>query len=125
MNKQQLKHIVKHQAVLSHFIDTTYPDKHFIKLSMVNALIESELSDDVKNSSDYQRQSFIRKLNACAETVRTIQQSGRHPDLYVDAYAMELVSVCVVARRDHMALIDACINDNSIDILYHNVAHQG
>lgn len=119
MNKYQLKRIVKDKAILSKFIDTTYPDKHFIKLSRVNELIESELSDDVKNSSDHQRHAFIHKLKASAETVKTIKQIGNYPDIYVDAYVMELVSTCIVSRIEHMALINELIHDHRIDIMYH------
>lgn len=120
MNKNQLKRIIRDKAILSKFIDTTYPDKHFIKVSHVNALIDAELSDDVKNSSDHQRHAFIRKLKTHTETAKAIKNTVHHPDLYVDAYAIELLSTCVVARIDHMKLINALIDDQRIDIVYHN-----
>lgn len=119
MNKNQLKHHIKNQAILSTAIDTTYPDKCFIRLSRVKALIDSELSHNVKNSTDNQRQAFSDKLKAQTETVSDIKQHDHRPDLYIDAYTMEIVSTCIVARINHMPHIDALINDHRIDILYH------
>lgn len=88
MNKNHLKYLIKNQAILSTFIDGTYPDKQFVKLSRVNVLIDAELSDDVKNSSDHQRHAFIRKLKTHTETAKAIKNTVHHPDLYVDAYAI-------------------------------------
>lgn len=120
MNKNHLKYVIKNQAILSTFIDRNYPDKQYIKLSRINALIDAELNDNVKHSSDQQRHAFIRKLKTHTETVKAIKNTVHHPDLYVDAYVMELISTCVVARIDHMKLINALINDQRIDIVYHN-----
>lgn len=121
MNKTQLKHIVRGNAILSKRIDNAYPDKRFIKVSRVNALIDSELSDDVKNSSDHQRHAFSRKLNASAETVKTIKHNDNYPDIYVDLYTMEIVSTCIVSRMNHMKLINALIHDHRIDIVYRTI----
>jgi len=72
MDKNQLKHHIKNQAILSTAIDTTYPDKCFIRLSRVKALIDSELSHNVKNSTDNQRQAFSNKLKAQTKILRII-----------------------------------------------------
>lgn len=120
LTKSQLKSMIKNQAILSRFINNDYPDKRFILLSTINTLIDSELNTNPKNSSDQQRDTFRHKLNIATETASAINIGKKHPDLYVDAYTMDLVCACIVARYEHLNLINACINDDRIDIYYHD-----
>lgn len=120
MLKYELKNIVKNYAVLSKSIDNTYQDKRFVKLGRINDLIDSELNENVKHSSDFQRDSFAKQLKESSKTVKNINELESIPDLYVDLYIVEIISICVVSSIDHMKLINSLINDQRIDIFYHN-----